>query len=329
MSTKFSDYDGAWKDALDAYFPHFTALFCSSMHAQIDWAHKPVFLEKELQAVLRSAKRGRRHVDKLISLRLLGGEAALALIHIEVQARHDAGFSARMFIYHTRLHEKYPDHSLVSVAVLTGRVHGPPQLSYAYQRWGCSLNFTFPVIRLESWRKRMPELISLAPANPFAVVILAQLEANATRDGLARLARKTELMRRLYYWRFSPDNVIQLFRIIDAMMALPEALEPAFEQAISQLEEETQMTYITSVERVQLKREREEGIKIGEHKGKEIGKEIGRMEGIAGLLATLITRKFGQLPDWGRIRLNEADEATLNRWAVQVLDAQRIEDVFA
>src|SRR3546814_17289732 len=80
---------------------------------------------------------------------------------------------------------------------------------------------------MESWRDRIPELQALAPTNPFAVVILAQLDANATRDGPARLARKTELVRGLYLWGFSRDNVIKLFRIIDAMVGLPEALEPA------------------------------------------------------------------------------------------------------
>jgi hypothetical protein len=320
MSFDASDYDGAWKDALDAYFPQFMALLWPSLNAQIDWVHKPVFLDKELQAVMRSAKRGRRHVDKLVSLRLLCGRTTLVLIHVEIQARQDAEFPARMFMYHIRLREKYPDRPVVSMAVLTERTHGPPQLSYAYRHWGCSLSFTFPAIHLESWYERMQELILMAPTNPFAVVVLAQLEANTARDGPARLASKTELMRRLYYWRFSRDNVIQLFRIIDAMMALPEALEPAFEQAISQLEEETQMTYVTSVERVRLKREREQGI--------QIGREEGREEGSVKLLAAQLTRKFGATPDWAQVRLAEADEATLNRWALQVLDAQRIEDVF-
>src|SRR3546814_870334 len=256
---------------------------------------------------------------------LLGGQEALVLIHIEVQAKPDKGFTLRMFTYHIRLREKYPAHPIVSMAVLTTGRHGSPQMAYAYQYWDCSLNFTFPVINLESWRDRIPELQALAPTNPFAVVILAQLDANATRDGPARLARKTELVRGLYLWGFSRDNVIKLFRIIDAMVGLPEALEPAFEQAISQLEEEIQMTYITSIERVRIKRAQQEGRTEGEQKGKEIGK----IEGISGLLSTLIIRKFGQVPDWARVRLAEADEATLNRWAVQVLDAQRIEDVFA
>lgn len=104
------------------------------------------------------------------------------------------------------------------------------------------------------------------------------------------------------------------------MMALSEALEPAFEHAIIQLEEETQMTYVTSVERVRLKREREQGI--------QIGREAGREEASVKILTAQLARKFGPTPDWAQVRLTEADEATLNRWALQVLDAQRIEDVF-
>ena len=177
---------------------------------------------------------------------------------------------------------------------------------------------------LESWRARMNELAGLAQVNPFAVVMLAQLEANATRPDGRRLLRKTELVRGLYHWGYERDNVVRLLRIIDAMMALPEALEPAFEDAIQQIEEETGMSYGTSIERVRLKREREEG-KI---EGKIEGKVEGKTEGYAALLSTQIARKFGTLPDWAKVRLVAADDITLNRWAEQILDAQRIEDVF-
>ncbi|MBB5213343.1 hypothetical protein [Parapusillimonas granuli] len=84
------------------------------------------------------------------------------------------------------------------------------------------------------------------------------------------------------------------------------------------------MSYVTSVERVRLKREREEG-KV---EGRAEGKAEGKTEGFAALLSTLIARKFGVLPDWAKVRLVAADDVTLNRWAEQILDAQCIEDVF-
>ncbi len=246
---------------------------------------------------------------------------ALVLIHVEIQAGHDAGFAQRMFAYHVRLRERYPQQPVVGLAMLTGQpAHTGPdtprisqdRLTYAYDHWGCKLHFTFPVVRVEAWRTRMDELLILAPQNPFAVVILAQLEADATRDARQRLVRKTELVRRLYHWSFSRDNVIQLFRIIDAMVGLPKTLESVFGDTVIQIEEENKVAYVTSVERLILKRERAQGMQ----------------KGAAEVLTALLSRKFGSLPDWARARMEQADETTLNRWAVQILDAQCIEDVF-
>jgi len=94
-----------------------------------------------------------------------------------------------------------------------------------------------------------------------------------------------------------------------------------FDDAVAQIEEETNMTYVTSVERVRLKREREAG--------RQEGREEGRLSGAAQSLENQIMRKFGALPDWARVRIDEANETALNRWTLQILDAQRIEDVFA
>ncbi len=50
-------------------------------------------------------------------------------------------------------------------------------------------------------------------------------------------------------------------------------------------------------------------------------------KGAAYVLGAQLQRKFGPLPDWVHLRIDGADEATLNNWAIQVLDAQSIEDV--
>lgn len=72
------------------------------------------------------------------------------------------------------------------------------------------------------------------------------------------------------------------------------------------------MTYVNTIERVALRRERQEGLK----------------EGVAEVLTAQVTQKFGSLPDWARSRIAEANEAALNRWTLKILEAQRIEDVF-
>lgn len=331
------DYDSAWKDALSAYFPDFLRMLRPCVYARIDWTHAPKFLDKELQALTRCAVRGRLLVDKLVSVRMLDGQNAWLLIHVEVQTRSDVEFSRRMLDYHVRLKANHPQSRLLNLAVLTGKnQHGLNRLQtgvdsmfYAYEESGCGLIFTFPVIRLEWWRTRMAELRKLAAANLFAVVILAQLEATASGHARERLLRKVELVRNLEQWGVPRNNRRTLFRVIDAMLYLPDELEPEFDTAIMQIEEEQKMAYVTSIERVRSNRARTEGLEQGLERGLEQGLEQGRLKGTAESLTTLIIAKFGALPDWARIRIDEADEASLNRWVLRILDAHRIEDLFA
>lgn len=101
-----------------------------------------------------------------------------------------------------------------------------------------------------------------------------------------------------------------------SMLVLPASMEQRFIHAISLIEEEYNMTYVNTIERVALRRGREEGLKEG------------KREAVSDILATQIARKFGDIPEWAQARLADADQSSLDRWAVQILDAQRIEDVF-
>src|SRR3546814_5568327 len=161
-----------------AYFPDFLALLWPTLHAQIDWAHKPVFLDKELQRLAASSKHGRLHVDKLVRVRLLNGQDSLTLIHTEVQGgvRNHTDLPARMFTYHIRLREKHPQYPLVSLAVLTHRRGGPSTQTYSYEHYGCTLTFSYPVAILESWRPLMEEMLRMVPKNPFTLFVLVQLD---------------------------------------------------------------------------------------------------------------------------------------------------------
>ena len=52
--------------------------------------------------------------------------------------------------------------------------------------------------------------------------------------------------------------MLQLFRIIDWMMDLPELLEQLFKQEAEQIEQEKHMPYVTSVERLAIREARAE-----------------------------------------------------------------------
>ena len=52
---------------------------------------------------------------------------------------------------------------------------------------------------------------------------------------------------------------MNLYAFIDWLLVLPEALETAFLEDIEQLEEETKMRYVTSAERIGIRK----GIELG------------------------------------------------------------------
>jgi len=62
------------------------------------------------------------------------------------------------------------------------------------------------------------------------------------------------LARRLYERGYQREDVINLFRFIDWIMRLPEEMEANFWQEIRRYEEEENMPYVTSVERIGVKK---------------------------------------------------------------------------
>jgi hypothetical protein len=80
---------------------------------------------------------------------------------------------------------------------------------------------------------------------------MAHLKALETRyDGSERKTWKLYLTRQLYEKGHQREDVLNLFRVIDWLMQLPQELEQEFWQAIEQYEAEKRMSYITSVERI-------------------------------------------------------------------------------
>ena len=64
----------------------------------------------------------------------------------------------------------------------------------------------------------------------------------------------------------------------------------------------------------------EEGRQEGEQKGVQIGEQI--------LLQRMLTRRFGEVPDWALKRLLQASPEQLEQWADRLLDASTLDAVF-
>ena len=97
--------------------------------------------------------------------------------------------------------------------------------------------------------------------NPFAIVVMAHLKTQDTRhDEQGRKRWKLYLVKRLYERGYRKEDVINLFRFIDWIMGLSEEMEESFWVEMHQYEEGEKMEYITSVERIGIKKGIQQGI---------------------------------------------------------------------
>jgi hypothetical protein len=110
-----------------------------------------------------------------------------------------------------------------------------------------------------------------ASDNPCATVVLAHLTAQATRnDPTVRARAKVNLTRRLYHQGYDRAEIQRLYRFIDWLLQLPKALETATWLEIKAMQEEQEMTYVTTAERYG----RSEGLVEGLQEGIALAVEI-------------------------------------------------------
>src|SRR5262249_29004474 len=151
------------------------------------------------------------------------GAETWVLIHIEVQTRRQRGFGRRMFVYNSRIADRY-NRDVVSVAVLADDDPNWRPVGYEWEVWGCEKRLVVPTVKLRDYAEREAELEE--SRNPFAKVVLAHLKALETRrDPETRRSWKFRLVRGLYERGFSAEDVRQLFRFIDWLMELPEQVQ--------------------------------------------------------------------------------------------------------
>ncbi len=307
------EYDPPWKEMIGDYFTEFVAFFFPEAFADIDWRRSYEALDKELHKIMRDAAVGRRIADKLVKVWLTNGEEQFVLIHVEVQGRKEDDFGERMFVYNYRVFDVYRRRSkqapvVVSFALLADDTEHWRPAGYHYGRWSSRMGLEFAAVKLRDYNDRWAELE--ADPNPFATVVMAYLKARETREDPQRRFRwKSQLIRALYERGFERQEVLDLFRFIDWVMRLPDDLEDRFWDEHEQYETERKMRYITSVERIGIRK----GIKQGETR----------------LFKIQLLHRFADLPAWVEQRLAEASQEDVERWSLRLLDAQSLEDVFA
>ncbi|MGE0490490.1 MAG: transposase [Vulcanimicrobiota bacterium] len=291
------EYDSPWKEALHVYFPQFLELLFPEVYLAIDWSLGWQVKETELL----SPAAGPRRVDVLMQVTMTGGMATLILIHIEVQNQTKQDFPERLFDYHYRIRLG------LGLPVCTLVVLGDPSPtwrpdSYQEELLGCRHRLDFPVVKLEEFRADLPALEQ--SKNPFGPVVAAHLHTRTGGpDSDRRQRAKQRLVRQLHKSGFSSKDIRQLFRLIDWFLRLSERQAGVFWHNLEIYERKNNMPYITSVERI--------GIKKGLQQGLEQGLEQGRVEGrTEGLREAVRTVLMGRFPEVAEETLSCLDELT-------------------
>ena len=305
MTNPRTSFDSPWKEVVETYLPEFIAFFFPDAHAQIDWEKGFEFLDKELRRVVRDAELGKRFVDKLVKIYRKDGEENWILIHLEIQSQYESSFAERIYVYHYRIYDRYR-RKVASLIVLGDESRSWRPSEFGYEIFGSVINFQFPVVKLLDYGQDWEALS--ANENLFATVVMAHLKASQTRsDRQERLRWKLSLTRGLYRKGYQRQDIINLFGFIDWVMSLPDNLEAEFWTQVRQFEEEQQMPYITSVER--------------------LGVQRGKQQGEANLVLRLLNSRLGQVSATVSEQIRQLPVEQLEDLAEALLNFEREEDL--
>jgi hypothetical protein len=137
-------------------------------------------------------------------------------------------------------------------------------------------------------------------------VARAQIEALRTAgDPEGRYRAKWQLVRNLYRAGYNADELRELFRLMDWMMHLREDREQRFRVELAQFEEQMNMPYVTSVER------------------------LAKAEGGAGVLLRQLGRVCGPLPEEIEGRVRSLSYPELEAFGEELLAFRSLDDLEA
>ncbi len=257
-----ADYDGGWKQIINAHLKDFVEFFWPAAYADIDWERPYEFLEQELLSIGIPEIIGKHHIDKLFKVFLKNGKEQWILLHIEIQNTKDGSFSKRMFVYFYRIFDTY-DKMIASLAILadTNKTWRPNR--FHQKIWQSEISRTYEVVKLIDYKPRVAELQN--HPNPFAMVVLVQLAAMETRpNDEQRLLTKLEFFRSLCKRGWPLEKCMSVYKFLDAVLGLNKNFEVEYIQQVKRIEKEYNMTYVLTAERHGIEQGIQKGIYLGE-----------------------------------------------------------------
>ncbi|WP_130606128.1 RpnC/YadD family protein [Cohnella abietis] len=276
------DHDRLFKELLQTFFKEFMQLFFPQACPHIDFSHV-TFLSEELFTDVTGGATGR--VDVLIETKLMeeGGNndnldelsKALIIVHLEPQSYYQSNFAERMFLYSSKLYEKYR-RRILPIAIFSHDrdIQEPDRFTWSFPFLNV-MTFRYFTVQLSKHKWRT----FLDKGNPVAAALLSSMGYNKSE----RVMVKLEFLRMMTKMQLDPARMKMLTVFFETYLQLTPAESIQLQENIERIyphEEEKLMEWMTSWEKKGKEEGIKEGLKEGLLKGKEEGLLKGKQEGI-------------------------------------------------
>ncbi|MCI1694305.1 Rpn family recombination-promoting nuclease/putative transposase [Aneurinibacillus aneurinilyticus] len=267
-----TDHDRLFKELLSTFFEEFMALFFPDAYEAIDFEHTSFLSEELFTDILKGEK---RRVDLLVETHLRG-EESLIIIHVEPQSYEQTSFHDRMFIYFSRLYEKYRRRILPIAIFSYDKVKEEPDtLHISFPFFNV---MTFQFLKVELRRKNWRDYIQ--QDNPIAAALLSKMGYTPEE----RVEVKKEFLRMLVRLEQDPARMTLLTGFFETYLQLSEEEEQHLRMELQKLDpnEEGRIMELTT-----------SWHEKGRREGKQEGRQEGRQEGKREAVHVLLQAKFG------------------------------------
>ncbi|MCL6614206.1 MAG: DUF4351 domain-containing protein [Firmicutes bacterium] len=302
------DHDRLFKELLESFFAEFLALFFPEAHAAVDLSHLR-FLQQE---VFTDVTAGEKHVVDILAETKLKGEEGLILVHVENQARIQPDFTERMFIYFSRLYQKFRRRILPIAVFSYDQAYEEPDLLRLGFPFLDVLQFRFYKLELKKrhWRDYIQS------DNPVAAALLSKMGYRPEE----KVRVKIEFLRMLARMRLDPARMTLLAGFFETYLKLTQAEEEEFLEELQTLApaEVAKMMEITT-----------SWHEKGRAEGLAEGRAEGLVEGQIALVLRLARKRFGQVPAELEQALRSLSREQIEALGEALLDAKNLDELRA
>ncbi len=250
MAKERHNHDRHWKTIITDLFEDFIQFYLPALYDKIDFSYDPVSLQQELDKIILDEKMDGKVInDKLVKVRLKGGEERWILIHVEIQSSLEPKFTDRMFKYFYRIFDLYPEEKISAIVLYTGKSRPKAHDYFATGDGdGTGVFYFFNSF----WVEEANNAALKASENPFALVTLAAKHLNhSQKKGQKRLNFKLELIKLMEKKDYTLFQINSLLTFIQFLLILPKNLELKFEEQFKELyEKKTSMQKSESLMRI-------------------------------------------------------------------------------